>query len=168
MAFFRKALPPFSGILASAKRGAEAFPGGPLRLTQPLAGNFCGQGCGFFGNKYYICRIPTLFPRFAERRAGMDIHKKALLGRLVFDDVRTSQLQIVSQGQSNEDAPWDVCNRPFGCPVAPFVGNGAGRGTSIGISVGLSALLVSTNGAMRRPLHRGTGDKYGSPRFSCT
>ena len=33
--------------------------------------------------------------------------------------------------------------------------------------VGLSALLVSTNRAMRRPTHSGTSDKTGSTFFLC-
>ena len=35
----------------------------------------------------------------------------------------------------------------------------------IHIGVGLSALLVSTDRAMREPLERGTGSKYGSHAF---
>ena len=35
------------------------------------------------------------------------------------------------------------------------------------IGVGLSALLVSTNWAMREPLNRGTSDRTGSTFFVC-
>ena len=38
-------------------------------------------------------------------------------------------------------------------------------GITIAFCVGLSALLVSTNRAMRRPLERGTGNRTGSTFF---
>ena len=101
-------------------------------------------------------------PRSAEWWCGEHIHKKAFSGRFGFDDVRTSQLQTVSQKQSNGNAPRDVYSQAQCFLLRSW--SVEKRWYIISISVGLSTLLVSTNGAMRRPLHRGTGDSL-APRF---
>ena len=84
------------------------------------------------------------------RRAG-HIHTKAFSGRFGFDGLRISQIQTVSQNQSNGNAPKGVIIVPIS-----MVGYG------IYISVGLSALLGSTNRVMREPLDRGLGTELAT------
>ena len=79
------------------------------------------------------------------------IHIKGVTGRFGFDAIRISQVQYsLSKTKQRE--------RPKGCFICtahsvPYYIDGKGKGelyTNIG--VGLSALLVSTNWAMREPL----------------
>ena len=82
--------------------------------------------------------------------------------RFGFDCVRISQIPTICQGQSNGNAPRDVLyllQYQQGLLVV------AG-GLYIYISVGFSALLVSTDRAMREPLHSGTGKRL-APRLLC-
>ena len=78
---------------------------------------------------------------------------KAFSERFGFDGLRISQIQTVSQNQSNGNAPRDVIIVPIS-----MVGYG------IYIGVGHSALLGLTNRAMREPLDRGPGTEL-APRF---
>ena len=78
---------------------------------------------------------------------------KAFSGCFGFDGLRISQIQTVSQDQSNGNAPRGVIIVPIS-----MVGYG------IYIGVGLSALLGSTNRAVREPLDRGPGTEL-APRF---
>ena len=86
---------------------------------------------------------------------GKYILIKAFTGRFGFDDSRISQLRTISQKQSNGDVPRDVYKHAMSC-------NKWDTGCQYNIGVGLSALLVSTNWAMREPLNRGTGKSIGS------
>ena len=80
---------------------------------------------------------------------GNDIWKKAFTWRFGFDSLKLRKLQIVRQKQSNGRCPWDMnCTRLLCYAVTTvyawqFL-------VYIHIGVG-SALLVSTNRAMRRP-----------------
>ena len=85
--------------------------------------------------------------------------------RFGFDEVRISQVQTVCQKQSNENAPWDVYTLPLFETYS--LGYVREDGFAIFIGVGLSALLVSTNWAMREPLLREASDKTGSTFFVC-
>ena len=95
---------------------------------------------------------------------GMDnIYIKGVTVRFGFDAIRTSQLPNVCQEQSNGNAPRVYCIYALiviTCLllvmqlVIPYTY----------IYVGLSALLVSTDRAMRRPTNRGTSDSL-APRF---
>jgi hypothetical protein len=92
------------------------------------------------------------------------IYIKGVTERFDFDAVRTSQLQMDCQKQSNGNAPWDVY-------IQPVLAIGVKAYWSLTvkyilIGVGLSALLVSTIRAMRRPLQRGTSIRL-APRFLC-
>ena len=85
-----------------------------------------------------------------------NIYIKGVTVRFVFDAVRTSQIPSISQKQSNGNAPrWCIICILASCWHELY----------IGIGVGLSALLVSTNRAMRRPLLRGTSNRTGSHAF---
>ena len=98
-------------------------------------------------------------------RVGWEyIHTKGVTERFGFDDVRTSQPQTVSQKQSNGNAPRVFYMYSPWCTLLYRKGKGE-LYTDIG--VGLSALLVSTNWAMREPLNRGTSDRTGSTFFVC-
>ena len=88
---------------------------------------------------------------------------KGVTERFDVDAVRISQIQTVCQ------------NKATGTPLGMFIYTLTGywrkppwpcRVKYILIGVGLSALLVSTIRAMRRPLQRGTGLRL-APRFSC-
>ena len=91
------------------------------------------------------------------------IYIKGVTGRFGFDDSRISQVQTVSQKQSNGNAPRVFYMYSPWCTLLYRKGKGE-LYTDIG--VGLSALLVSTNWAMREPLNRGTSDRL-APRFLC-
>ena len=85
------------------------------------------------------------------------IYKQAFTGRFGFDNVRISHVQTVRQKQSNVNAPWDV----YIALTTPSKSVELGK-YIISIGVGLSTLLVSTNRAMREPLHCGTSNRTGS------
>lgn len=90
------------------------------------------------------------------------IYIKGVTERFGFDAVRISQVQTVSQKQSNGNAPRVFYMYSPWCTLLYRKGKGE-LYTDIG--VGLSALLVSTNWAMREPLLRGTSDRTGSTFF---
>ena len=99
-----------------------------------------------------------------KKGCGADIMDIGVFWRLGFDSVRISQIQTVGQKQGNGDAPWDVYRQP----VLYMDGSGTvswRMGITITFCVGLSALLVSTDWAMREPLHCGTGNRTGSTFF---
>ena len=92
------------------------------------------------------------------------VYIKGVTERFGFDVVRISQVQTVSQKQSNGNAPRVFYMYSPWCTLLYRKGKGE-LYTDIG--VGLSALLVSTNWAMREPLLRGTSDQTGSTFFVC-
>ena len=71
---------------------------------------------------------------------------------------------MISQKQGNGNVPGDVIHDPF--HVLPRFCGRKIKGTYNDIGVGLSALLVSTDRAMREPLHGGTSDRLG-PTLWC-
>lgn len=94
---------------------------------------------------------------------GDDIMGKAFTWRFGFDPFGTSQLLMISQRQSN--------SRCYGiCLLYSFIilyRNRGGYSVVVYIHIGVrSALLVSTNRAMRRPQKGETGNRYRFSRFS--
>jgi len=89
------------------------------------------------------------------------IYIKGVTERFGFDGRRISQIQTVSQKQSNGDASWDDYMQSS---LAILGDSHFLRVYYILIGVGLSALLVSTNRAMREPFYRGTSIRL-APRF---
>ena len=75
----------------------------------------------------------------------MHIHIKGVSVRFGFDAIRISQVQTVSQEQSNGDVLCDVVYMSL-CAYMRVCDN------YMYIGVGLSALLVSTYRALREPL----------------
>ena len=59
--------------------------------------------------------ISTFAPCFSaeslQRNEGRETKKKGVSCRFGFDFIRISQIQIVRQKQSNENASWDVYNK---------------------------------------------------------
>ena len=82
---------------------------------------------------------------------GGDIYLKGVTVRFGFDDVRTWKIRTICQEQSNGNALWDVYTwHPEHFLWLYVMGSRSGMWV-IYIIVGLSALLVSTSRAMRRP-----------------
>ncbi len=117
-----------------------------------------------FGDKgllSYLCGI-FIPPKALLRVGGIrhtDIKRRYL--RFGFDNPRISQVLIIRQKQSNGNAPW-VYYTPSSTH-ASFVR--VGTWCLYTFHVGLSALLVSTDWAMREPLDCGTSKSAGSTFF---
>ena len=113
---------------------------------------------------YYRVKLLTLqlsltpAPFLMMRMGGTPLYIQAFTERFGFDNVRISHVQTVRQKQSNVNAPWDV----YICPSCAFCESAEKENYIISIGVGLSTLLVSTNRAMREPLHCGTSNRTGS------
>ena len=120
--------------------------------------------CFIIQNKFVPSHLHTMPEAPMGRRRWADIYIKGVSVRFGFDILRTSQIQTISQEQSNKDRPWDVYihflsalgRQPPCCLLGVTDG---GSGTIYNIGVGLSALLVSTNRAMRRPSECGTSNR---------
>lgn len=95
--------------------------------------------------------------RKAEGMGTIKYTNKAFTERFGFDNVRISQVQNVRQRQSNGE-------RPLGCFIIILTISycqkiiWGSKGSYIH-RCGAFALLVSTNRAMREPLHCGTGNR---------
>ena len=114
---------------------------------------------GFGKEMLYLRCLCLCWKPLTGRAWGRYIYIKGVTVRFGFDGLRTSQLQQY------------VKNKATGTPYGMYIiyscrwmakNAMAGRLLYIYISVGLSALLVSTYWAMRRPLDRGTSDRTGS------
>ena len=98
----------------------------------------------------------------AEGSGGIHIHKKALLDALVLTIQESRKFKQLVKNKAT--------GTPQGCFICtarsvPYINRVEGE-LYTNIGVGLSALLVSTNWAMREPLNRGTSDRL-APRFLC-
>ena len=89
------------------------------------------------------------------------LHTKAYLCALVLTLNESRKFKSVSQGQSNRNAPkmynifsWILEFIPIRHEWEKYIHR-----------CGLSALLVSTNRAMREPIQSGTSDRTGSTLF---
>ena len=98
---------------------------------------------------------------FSYRNGRECIYIKGVTERFGFDDRRTSQtLRIVKNKATGTPCGMFIMYSPWCILTKDAEGE-----LYIGISVGLSALLVSTIRAMRRPFYRGTSDRTGSTFF---
>ena len=104
--------------------------------------------------KHYSCQCPD-----TGKSKCRDIYIKGVTVRFSFDVLESRKFKWISQEQSNGDALWGaytVCPKHF---LYPHVMGKCSGMLDIYIIVGLSALLVSTDRAMREPqdVKRATG-----------
>ena len=108
---------------------------------------------------YFFSVKPLLKPTNGQRRAR-HIYIKGVTVRFGFDNSWISQSSSVCQKQSNGNASWVYYIHPSLAFVMMSM-----QVIYIYTYVGLSALLVSTDRAMREPTNCGTSDRTGSTFF---
>ena len=99
-------------------------------------------------------------------RGRADIHiGNGVFERFGFDELESRKFIDKSRTKQPERLMWCIIYTSMASDVNAFVGREGRLYTYTG--VGLSALLVSTCRAMRRPFYRGTSDRTGSTLFMC-
>ena len=126
----------------------------------------CDAGYFFFSLNFFFFRFIITFANTTLAKCPdtgkskcRDIYIKGVTVRFGFDVLESRKFKWISQEQSNGDALWGaytVCPKHF---LYPHVMGKCSGMLDIYIIVGLSALLVSTDRAMREPqdVKRATG-----------